>query len=81
MAFQLQEDLAHLLEEYKKRPISFTEFKRVQQIKLEEPFDKRISGKEIYFKRLFSETQKTHDLKGTTATNDAKLLEWKSSDN
>ena len=41
MASQLQEDLAHLWEEYKKKPISFTEFNKVQQIELEELFDKK----------------------------------------
>ena len=51
MSSQLQEDLAHLWEEYKKRPISFTEFNKVQQIELEELFDKRMSGIDTYFKR------------------------------
>ena len=41
MAFQLQEDLSNLWEEYKNKPISFTEFNKVQQIELEELFDKR----------------------------------------
>ena len=87
MASQLQEDLANLWEEYKKKPISFTEFNKVQQIELEELFDKKMSGKDTYFRRPEDYPQKqkyrpkTHALKGTTATNDAKLMEWKSSDN
>ena len=87
MASQLQEDLTHLWEDYKKGPISFTEFNKVQQIELEELFDKRMSGKGTYFKRSedypqkHKYRQKPHDLKGTTATNDAKLMEWKSIDN
>ena len=48
----------------------------MQQIELEELFDTKISGKDTCFIN-----KKTHDLKGTTATNDAKLMEWKSSDN
>ena len=41
MASQLQEDLSNLWEEYKNKPISFTEFNKVQQIELEELFDKK----------------------------------------
>ena len=46
-----------------------------------------MSGKDTYFKRPEDYPQKhkyrskTHALKGTTATNDAKLMKWKSSDN
>ena len=46
-----------------------------------------MNGKDTYFKRPKDYPQKhkygpkTHVLKGTTATNDAKLMEWKSSDN
>ena len=46
-----------------------------------------MSGKDTYFKRPEDYPQKhkfrpkPHALKGTTATNDAKLVEWKSSDN
>ena len=46
-----------------------------------------MSGKDTYFKRpedypqKHKYRQKSHDLKGTTVTNDAKLMEWKSSDN
>ena len=59
----------------------------MQQIELEELFDEKMSGKDPYFKRPEAYPQKhnygpkTHALKGTTATNDAKLMEWKSSDN
>ena len=87
MVSQLQEDLSNLWEEYKKKPISFTELNKVQQIELKELFDKKISGKDTYFKRpedypqKYKYRQKSHALKGTTATNDAKLMEWKSSDN
>ena len=87
MVSQLQEDLPHLWEGYKKKPISFTEFNEVQQIGLEELFNKKMSGKDAYFNRPEDYPQKhkyrpkTHDLKGTTATNDAKLMEWKSSEN
>ena len=46
-----------------------------------------MSGKDTYFNRPEDYPQKhtyrakTHDLKLTTATNDTKLMEWKSSDN
>ena len=46
-----------------------------------------MSGEDTYFKRpedypqIHKYRQKPHALKGTTATNDAKLMEWKSSDN
>ena len=46
-----------------------------------------MNGKDTYFNRPEDYPQKhkyrlrSHDLKGTTATNDAKLMEWKSSDN
>ena len=46
-----------------------------------------MSGKDTYFKRPEDYPQKhkyrpkSHALKGTTATNDANLMEWKSSDN
>ena len=87
MAVQLQEDLSNLWEEYKKKPISFAKFNKMWQIELEELLDTKISRKDTYFKRhedypqKHKYKQKTHDLKGTTATNDAKLMEWKSSDN
>ena len=51
MAVQLSDDLSNLWEEYKNKPISFTEFNKVQQIELEELFNKKISGKDTYFKR------------------------------
>ena len=41
MASQLQEDLSNLWAKYKNKPISFTEFNKVQQIELEELFDKK----------------------------------------
>ena len=46
-----------------------------------------MSGKDTYFNGPVDYPQKhkyrpkTHDLKGTTATNVTKLMEWKSSDN
>ena len=46
-----------------------------------------MSGKDTYLNRSEDYPQKhkyrpkTHALKGTTATNDTKLMEWKSSDN
>ena len=49
MASQLQADLKDLLEEYKTKPIHFTDFIKVQQIELEELFDQKISGKDKYF--------------------------------
>ena len=87
MASQLQADLKYLWEEYKTKPISFTDFIKVQQIELEEMFNKKISGKDKYFFKPEDYAQKhkyrhkSHSLKGTTATNEAKLLEWKASDN
>ena len=88
MDSQVQEDLSNLWEEYKSKPISFTEFNKVQQIELEELFDKTNEWEgHIHFKRpedypqKHKYRQKSHDLKGTTATNDAKLMEWKSSEN
>ena len=50
MASQLQADLKDLWEEYKIKPISFTDFIKVQQIELEDLFDKKISGKDKYLK-------------------------------
>ena len=73
-------------EEYKTKPISFTDFIKVQQIELEDLFDKKVSGKNKYFKKSndcaqkHKYRQKSHSLKGTTATNEAKLVEWKASD-
>ena len=87
MASQLQADLKDLWEEYKTKPISFTDFIKVQQIELEDLFDKKIRGKDKYFEKpddyaqKHKYRQKSHSLKGTTATNEAKLLEWKVSDN
>ena len=49
MASQLQADLKDLWEEYKTKPIGFTDYIKVQQIELEELFDKKISGKDKYF--------------------------------
>ena len=49
MASQLQADLNDFWEEYKTKPISFTDFIKVQQIELEDLFDKNISGKDKYF--------------------------------
>ena len=78
MASQLQKDLANLWVEYKKKPIKFNKFNKALQIGLEELFHvKKWPG-------LSSETQiqtKISCFKRTTATNDAKLMEWKSSDN
>ena len=54
---------------------------------MEDLFDKKISGKDKYFRKpedyaqKHKYRQKSHSLKGTTATNEAKLLEWKTSDN
>ena len=87
MASQLQADLKDLSEEYKTKPISFTDFIKVQQIELEDLFDKKISGKDKYFKKpddyaqKHKYRQKSDSVKGTTATNEAKLLEWEASDN
>ena len=87
MASQLQADIKDLWEEYKTKPISFTDFIKVQQIELEDLFDKKISGKDKYLKKpddyaqKHKYRQKSHSLKGTTATNEAKVMEWKASDN
>ena len=87
MAVQLHNDLKELWEENKTKHISFTDFMKVQQIELGDLFDKKMSGKEKYFKRpddyaqKHKYRQKSHSLKGTTATNEAKLMEWKASDN
>ena len=54
---------------------------------MKELFDQKISGKDKYFKKpddyaqKHKYRQKSHFLKGMTATNEAKLLEWKASDN
>ena len=49
MAVQLQADLQDLWKENKTKPITFTDFIKVQQIELEDLFDKKISGKDKYF--------------------------------
>ena len=60
---------------------------KVQQVELEDLFDKKMSGKEKYFKgpddyaQKHKYRQKSHSLKGTAATNEAKQMEWKASDN
>ena len=57
---QLQSDLKDLWEEYKTKPISFTDFIKVQQIELEDLFDKKSMARINIFKNLMTMLKNTN---------------------